>query len=183
MPSPEGSRGIDPCGTGGGGLVGQRDGPVLRGDGQCASGAGATSGGRRRQGEQEGEPRLAAAGLGNLGIAYGNWATHGGPPTTSSRHLAIFREIGDRRGEGEALGNVGTAYRQLGDARRAVGYFEQAQAISRELGDRRGEGNALGNLGERLPATGRTPGGQPATSSRPWRFAARSATGRVRAPP
>ena len=61
--------------------------------------------------------------------------------------LAISRETGDRRGEGNHLGNLGNAYADLGDARTAIGYYEQALAISRETGDRCGEGLWLGNLG------------------------------------
>ena len=61
--------------------------------------------------------------------------------------LAIAREIGDRRGEGNALGNLGIAYADLGETRRAIEFYEQRLAIAREIGDRRGEGNALGNLG------------------------------------
>jgi tetratricopeptide (TPR) repeat protein len=60
--------------------------------------------------------------------------------------LAIAREIGDRRGEGNALGNLGLAYYRLGQAERAIGFYEQHLAIAREIGDRRGEGTALGNL-------------------------------------
>ncbi len=63
------------------------------------------------------------------------------------KYLAIARETGDRRGEGNALGNLGNAYAELGLTRRAIDLFGQDLAIRRELGDRRGEGNALGNLG------------------------------------
>jgi len=70
--------------------------------------------------------------------------------------LAIAREIGDRRGEGNHLGNLGAAYFALGDARRAIGYYEQALAIAREIGDKRGEGNHLGNLGLAYAALGDT---------------------------
>ena len=68
--------------------------------------------------------------------------------------LAIAREIGDRRGEGNALGNLGIAWRDLGEPRKAIEYFEQKLAIAREIGDRRGEGNALGNLGLAWAALG-----------------------------
>jgi len=61
--------------------------------------------------------------------------------------LAIFREIGDRRGEGNDLGNLGNAYAALGEVRRAVGYYEQALEIDREVGDRRGEALGCWNLG------------------------------------
>ena len=65
----------------------------------------------------------------------------------SSLALAIAREIGDRRGQGNALGNLGNAYSDLGEPRKAIEFYEQALKISKEIGDRRGEGADLGNLG------------------------------------
>ena len=72
------------------------------------------------------------------------------------RVLAIAREIGDRRIEGDSLGNLGSAYSDLGEPRRAIVHYERQLAIAREIGDRRGEGNAqfnsalaLDQLGER----------------------------------
>jgi tetratricopeptide (TPR) repeat protein len=70
------------------------------------------------------------------------------------KFLAIDREIGDRRGEGNALGNLGNAYACLGDASKAIEYHKQALAIDREIGDRRGEGADLGNLGNAYAALG-----------------------------
>jgi tetratricopeptide (TPR) repeat protein len=61
--------------------------------------------------------------------------------------LTLFRQVGDRRDEGNALGNLGVACYSLGQLKRAIGYHEQALAIHREVGDRRGEGADLGNLG------------------------------------
>ena len=49
------------------------------------------------------------------------------------QHLAIAREIGDRRGEGNALGNLGTAYAALGQVERAIDLLEQALRIGREI--------------------------------------------------
>src|SRR5437868_9698207 len=63
------------------------------------------------------------------------------------QHLAIAREIGDRRGEGAALSNPGIAYADLGEAHHAIEFDEQALLIHREIGDRRNEGNTLGSLG------------------------------------
>ena len=63
------------------------------------------------------------------------------------RALGLYREIGDRPGEGAALGNLGNAYGLLGEPRRAIEYYEQDLAIAREISDQRGEGAALGNLG------------------------------------
>jgi CHAT domain-containing protein/uncharacterized protein HemY len=61
--------------------------------------------------------------------------------------LDIYREIGDRAGEGRALNNLGEVYRNLGDYQQAIDLYEQGLAIAREIGDRAGEGRALGNLG------------------------------------
>jgi tetratricopeptide (TPR) repeat protein len=72
------------------------------------------------------------------------------------RSLDLFREIGDRRGEGNALGNLGIAYRQVGEPRRAIEHFERRLAIAREIGDRRGESNGLGNLGNAYLVLGET---------------------------
>jgi CHAT domain-containing protein/Tfp pilus assembly protein PilF len=61
--------------------------------------------------------------------------------------LDIYREIGDRAGEGGALVNLGSAYYSLGDYQQAIDFYEQRLAIAREIGDRAGEGKALGGLG------------------------------------
>jgi tetratricopeptide (TPR) repeat protein len=50
--------------------------------------------------------------------------------------LAISREIGDRRGEGNRLGNLSAAYRNLGQCEEAIAHFTRALAISREIGNR-----------------------------------------------
>ena len=85
--------------------------------------------------------------LGNLGLAYADLGQVERAIGFYEQHLAIAREIGDRRGEGNALGNLGSAYADLGQVERAIGFYEQALTIAREIGDRRGEGTALGNLG------------------------------------
>ncbi len=83
------------------------------------------------------------------------WARLARPSSTIEQALAISREIGDRRGEGDHLGNLGLAYADLGETRKAIDYHEQALAISREIGDRRGEGIQPGQPGPGLRRTGR----------------------------
>ncbi|MGK7929397.1 MAG: CHAT domain-containing protein [Spirulina sp.] len=61
--------------------------------------------------------------------------------------LKIYREIGNRAGEGISLGNLGIVYQSLGEYDRAIDYYEQSLAIKREIGDRAGEGISLGSLG------------------------------------
>ena len=60
---------------------------------------------------------------------------------------AIFRETGDRHGEGMALNNLGIALREVRRFEEAISAHQDAAAIFRETGDRHGEGMALGNLG------------------------------------
>ncbi|XWK87599.1 MAG: tetratricopeptide repeat protein [Phormidium sp.] len=69
--------------------------------------------------------------------------------------LAIYREIGDLKREGNVLGNLGNAYYSLGDYRKAIEYYQQSLAIFREIGDRQGEGYVLGRLGFVYDALGK----------------------------
>ena len=62
--------------------------------------------------------------------------------------LAIFRELGDRRGESSALNNLGNLHCDQGRMDETLECYEAALAIYRELGDRQGEGVLLGNLGQ-----------------------------------
>ncbi len=61
--------------------------------------------------------------------------------------LAIYREVGDRGGEGRTLNNLGGVYDALGKKQEALSYYEQSLAIRREVGDRGGEGTTLYNMG------------------------------------
>lgn len=61
--------------------------------------------------------------------------------------LAISREMGNVRDEGNYLGNLGVAYVHLGQFKRAIKYHKQALAISREIGERHSQGSRLANLG------------------------------------
>ena len=53
---------------------------------------------------------------------------------------AIFREIGDRHGEGMALNNLGLALREVRRFEEAITAYQDDAAIYRETGDRHGEG-------------------------------------------
>ena len=64
-----------------------------------------------------------------------------------NQRLSIFKEVGDRVGEGRAYGNLGNAYRSLGKFQEAINYHNQDLSIAQEVGDRAGEGRAYGNLG------------------------------------
>jgi tetratricopeptide (TPR) repeat protein len=66
---------------------------------------------------------------------------------TWEQALAIYREIGDRSGEGNALGSLGVGYETLEEYGQAINYYQQYLEIARELGNLTEVGNALGNLG------------------------------------
>ncbi|MDJ1172713.1 CHAT domain-containing protein [Roseofilum capinflatum] len=61
--------------------------------------------------------------------------------------LALYREMGNRRGEANSLGNLGLAYQSLGQYQRAIAFQEKSLTIAREIGYRQGEAASLGNLG------------------------------------
>ncbi len=60
---------------------------------------------------------------------------------------AIYRDTGDRRGEGAALNNLGNALQEVRRFDEAITAHQDAAAIFRQTGDRHHEGMALDNLG------------------------------------
>jgi len=62
------------------------------------------------------------------------------------KRLAIFREIGDRAGEGTTLNNISQVYRAWGKNDEALKYLKESLAISREIGDRAGEAVTCFNI-------------------------------------
>ena len=61
--------------------------------------------------------------------------------------LAIFRALGDSRGEAPTLNSLALALDAAGDTDAAVQHFEEALAILHELDDERHEGKVIANLG------------------------------------
>ena len=59
---------------------------------------------------------------------------------------AIFRETGDRHGEGQALNNLGLALPLVRRFEEAISALQDAAAIFRETGDRHSEGITLNNV-------------------------------------
>jgi CHAT domain-containing protein len=61
--------------------------------------------------------------------------------------LNIYKQIGDREGEGTTLNNIGAVYKVLGQYSKALETYQQSLVISKEIGDREGEGTTLNNIG------------------------------------
>jgi len=72
--------------------------------------------------------------------------------------LAVWRELGDKRGIAEALNNLAVGATQSGDRVRARVLVAESLALFRELSDKRGTAHALNNLAEILRSDGDLPG-------------------------
>jgi CHAT domain-containing protein/Tfp pilus assembly protein PilF len=59
----------------------------------------------------------------------------------------VYKQIGDRNGEGTTLSNIGSVYDSLGQYVKALENFQQSLRISKEIGDRAREGTVLNNIG------------------------------------
>ena len=122
----------------------------------------------REAGARHGEGRL----LGYLGDAYRDMGETPGAGGTALRRanlytaadtyhraLAIAREVGDLRSEGELLsrlGNTCLSLSELGDRQyhTAIEYYAQALDIARQARDCQSEGARLGNMGSAYYALG-----------------------------
>jgi DNA-binding SARP family transcriptional activator len=84
--------------------------------------------------------------LNNLGMAYGVQRREEAVDCFGQA-LALYREVGDRQGEGRAANNVAKACLDLGRFPQALEAAQQALAIQRQAGSRYLEGIALNILG------------------------------------
>jgi tetratricopeptide (TPR) repeat protein len=92
------------------------------------------------------DPALNAVHLASLGNCHFSLGDYRRATDLYTQALAIFRDTGNRQGEGAVLGGLGNCHLLLGDYRQATDLHTQALAIARDTGDRQGEGAALGNL-------------------------------------
>ena len=77
------------------------------------------------------------------------------PSATATRQLAIFRELGDRWGQGLALNTSARASMDLRRFEETVTTCRQALSVHREIGDRHGEVDALNTLSAAYQGMGR----------------------------
>jgi DNA-binding SARP family transcriptional activator len=104
----------------------------------------------RQIGDRPGEAWM----LNNLGMAYGVQRIPESL-TCFEQALALYRELGDARGESRAATNVATAYFDLQSFDQALAMAEKALAAQRRAGKRNGEGIALGIVGGACRELGR----------------------------
>lgn len=93
------------------------------------------------------EPLNQAHYLGSLGSAYRDLSLIKTGMKHYKQALKVYRDLGDKAGEGITLGRIGIAHRLSGQAQPAIEHLEQALAIAREVGNQRTEGINLANLG------------------------------------
>ena len=74
------------------------------------------------------------------------------PAAAASRQqaLALFRDLGNRRGQADALNDLGVVQQLTGDYPAAAASHQQALDMFRDVGDRHGQAEALNSLGELL---------------------------------
>lgn len=104
---------------------------------------------------QVGDPALAQACIGSLGVACFRLGDFARAAACYEQALALARQHQLRAGEGNWLGNLASCHAEMGDLEQAARIGEQALAIRREVGDRDGEGVDLSNLGNRYADMGR----------------------------
>ncbi len=71
--------------------------------------------------------------------------------------LKIYREIGNRKGEGATLNNISHIYKARGDYATALEYLQKSLEIHLEIGNREGEGTTLNNMSQIYSARGDYP--------------------------
>jgi predicted ATPase/DNA-binding SARP family transcriptional activator len=97
-------------------------------------------------GAEERTPWRANA-LNNLGYTAQSQGDFAAARAYQEESLAIYREIGDRKGSAAALTGLGLMVAIQGDCVSARACHEQSLAIYREIGDRHGIADSLNNLG------------------------------------
>ncbi len=76
------------------------------------------------------------------------WSEYAKSGDLDTQALALWRELGDRRGMAEALNNIGVSMRYLGDRARSKVLVEESLTLFRGLSDKQGIAHALNNLAE-----------------------------------
>jgi tetratricopeptide (TPR) repeat protein len=70
------------------------------------------------------------------------------------KSLVIYRQIGNKFGEGITLNNISQIYDARGDYETALAYLQQSLSIRQQIGNKSGEGTALNNISQIYAARG-----------------------------
>ncbi len=96
-----------------------------------------------------------------LAQAYVLWAAfyeetsdHAASARAARSALALFQQVGDRRGEAQSWHDLGLAAYRQGDYRAARDYYQAALALRQEIGDHAGEAASLNHLGNLMRQVG-----------------------------
>jgi predicted ATPase/class 3 adenylate cyclase len=98
--------------------------------------------------------RALAKVLDGAARARARWSEFAEAIDFEAQGLAVWRELGDKRGIAEALDNLGETTCHLGDRARGKAFVAESLALFRELSDKRGTASALNNLAEIVSADG-----------------------------
>ncbi len=83
----------------------------------------------------------------NLGAVYRNLGNREKALAYYNQALAIFRNVGNKEGEGTTLNNIGVIFESQGDFIKALEYYNRAITFSREIKNISSEVNILNNIG------------------------------------
>src|SRR5262249_45823903 len=93
--------------------------------------------------------------------------------------LALYRDLGDTRGQGDALHSLSLVRQMAGDYPASADAARQALDLYRQAGDRVGQGDALNQLASRNYWPTTTP--PPPPRNRPWTCSATWTTSSAKA--
>jgi DNA-binding SARP family transcriptional activator/tetratricopeptide (TPR) repeat protein len=95
--------------------------------------------------ELDDPPRIAQAAV-ELSVVTQQTGRYEATLALAEEAAAIYRALGDRRGQAAALDQIGLAYLREARSREALAYFREAEILYRDV-DRRGEADALSHSG------------------------------------
>jgi ATP/maltotriose-dependent transcriptional regulator MalT len=89
---------------------------------------------------------VRAKALNSLGMLAAERGDYGRAALLVEESIALFQELGDKRGKAAALNIRGIVAKYQGDYERAIALHEECLSLQRELGNKRGVAVALNNL-------------------------------------
>src|SRR5262249_1359670 len=104
----------------------------------------------RREATAQDRDRVAAERAFAAGEQLRNQATAESRRGAASKYeeaLALYRAVGDRRGEAFPLHSLGVIYYWLGDRRQSLAYHQQALPLMQAVGDRQAEAWTVVEIG------------------------------------